>query len=633
MAEIKGIDVSANQGNINWKAVANYGMGFAILRITEKGNVIDPTFERNYKGCVDNKIPVGVYKYSYATSIEQIKTEANVVIKTLNKRKLDYPVFLDIEDKCQASLSKELMMKMIDAFRAIIVKAGYKFGVYCGYSWYQNKLPDGAKKYDVWAARYSSNDDGSLPERLRIPASTGVVGWQYSSKSIINGIPTKVDRSVFYKDYSSTNNTNNSTTNKQEGGNKLTKEQAINALIAVAKNEIGYLEKATNDQLDSKTANAGYNNYTKYWRDVYPAYQGQPWCACQISWDMMTAFGLETAKKLLRHWPYVYCPAMRDYFTLYANPQVGDIVIFWSSKKKEFVHTGLVIKVQGDQFWTIEGNTSGASGVVANGGGICQKTYYNSQLPGTKFCRPDYSIVTSIKSNSSTNTSTTTTTKNWIELGDRGENVKTLQTKLNKVGYKLKVNGICGNATVTAIKDFQTKYNLAVDGQAGKNTITKLDSVITAKENKDFKAFVGACTTDSTPVYQKATGTTALATYPMLNRGNLVDVIEVSGSRYKIKIANAYTGYIDKNKITIPDKLNSIKSEYPYVGKCTGNDVAVRKDAGTYYAKISGYPTLNKDNKVDVLGVKKDNSGNEWKKVRIANKHVGYVFGKYITKA
>ena len=245
-------------------------------------------------------------------------------------------------------------------------------------------------------------------------------------------------------------------------------------------------------------------------------------------------------------------------------------------------------------------------------------------------CRPDYSIVTSIKSGSSTNTSTTTTTKNWIEYGDRGNDVKTLQTKLNKVGYKLEVNGICGNATVTAIKDFQTKYDLAVDGQAGKNTITKLDSVISAKENKNFKAFVGACTTDGTSVYQKATGTTALATYPQLNRGNLVDVIGVSGSRYKIKIANAYIGYIDKAKITTPDKLT--KSEYPYVGKCTGNDVAVRKDAGTSYAKISGYPTLNKDNKVDVLGVKKDSFGNKWKQVKIANKYIGYVFGKYITR-
>lgn len=618
MSEIKGIDVSANQGNINWKTVANYGMGFAILRITEKGNVIDPTFEKNYKGCIDNKIPVGVYKYSYATSIEQIKTEVSIVIKTLNKRKLDYPVFLDIEDKCQRNISKNIMMQMINAFRAIIVKAGYKFGIYCSESWYNTYLPDGAKKYDCWIAHYPDPDDGTM--QTRVKPGTGI-GWQYSSKATIPGIPTKVDRSIFYKDYSSINNAN-----KQEGGNKLTKEQAINALIAVAKNEIGYLEKATNAQLDSKTANAGYNNYTKYWRDVYPAYQGQPWCACQISWDMMTAFGLETAKKLLRHWPYVYCPAMRDYFTLYANPQVGDIVIFWSSKKKEFVHTGLVIKVQGDQFWTIEGNTSGASGVVANGGGICQKTYYNSQLPGTKFCRPDYSIVTSIKSGSSTNTSTTTTTKNWIEYGDRGNDVKNLQAKLNKVGHNLEVDGICGNATVSAIKDFQEKYNLTVDGQAGKNTITKLDSVIAAKENKNFKAFVGACTTNSTPVYQKATGATALATYPILNRGNLVDVIGMSGSRYKIKIANAYTGYIDKNKITTPDKLTT---KYPH-GVCTGNDVAVRKGAGKSYHKISGYPTLNKDNEVDILGSKKDSSGNVWKKVRIAGKHIGYVFGKYI---
>ena len=619
MAEIKGIDVSANQGNINWKAVANYGMGFAILRITEKGNVIDPTFERNYKGCIENKIPVGVYKYSYATSIGQIKTEANIVIKTLNKRKLDYPVFLDIEDKCQRNISKNIMMQMINAFRAIIVKAGYKFGIYCGESWYNTYLPDGAKKYDCWIAHYPDPDDGTM--QTRVKPGTGI-GWQYSNKATIPGIPTKVDRSIFYKDYSSINNAN-----KQEGGNKLTKEQAINALIAVAKNEIGYLEKATNAQLDSKTANAGYNNYTKYWRDIYPAYQGQPWCACQISWDMMTAFGLETAKKLLRHWPYVYCPTMANLFTLYANPQVGDIVIF--KHNGVFTHTGLVIKVQGDKFWTIEGNTSGASGIVANGGGVCQKSYYNSQLPGTKFCRPDYSIVTSIKSGSSTNISTTTTTKNWIEYGDRGNDVKTLQTKLNKVGYKLEVNGICGNATVTAIKDFQTKYNLAVDGQAGKNTITKLDSVIAAKDNKNFGAFVGACTTDGTSVYQKATGATALATYPMLNRGNLVDVVGVSGSRYKIKIANAYTGYIDKNKITTPDKLTT---KYPH-GVCTGNDVAVRKGAGKSYDKISGYPTLNKDNEVDILGSKKDSSGNEWKKVRIAAKYIGYVFGKYIIEA
>ena len=620
MSEIKGIDVSANQGNINWKTVANYGMGFAILRITEAGNVIDSTFEQNYKGCIKNKIPVGVYKYSYASTIAEIQSEARKVVSVLNGRKLDYPVWLDLEWNNQKSLGSENIHKMAEAFRKIVVAAGYKFGIYCNVDWYVNVICSHLKKYDFWVAQYPANDTGVIVERLRPDYGTM---WQYSSKAVIPGISTKVDRSISYKNYSSTTNKNNST-NKQEGGNKLTKEQAINALIAVAKNEIGYLEKATNAQLDSKTANAGYNNYTKYWRDVYPAYQTQAWCACFVSWLMMTAFGLETAKKLLKHWPYVYCPTMANLFTLYANPQVGDIVIF--KHNGVFTHTGLVIKVQGDKFWTIEGNTSGASGIVANGGGVCQKSYHNSQLPGTKFCRPDYSIVTSIKSNSTTNSSTITTTKNWIEYGDKGNDVTILQTKLNKVGYKLEVDGICGNATVAAIKDFQRKYNLAVDGQAGKNTITKLNSVIAAKENKNFKAFVGACTTDSTSVYQKATGATTLATYPKLNKGNLVDVIGVSGSRYKIKIANAYTGYIDKSKITTPDKLTT---KYPH-GVCTGNDVAVRKGAGKSYDKISGYPTLNKDNEVDILGSKKDSSGNEWKKVRIAAKYIGYVFGKYI---
>lgn len=174
--------------------------------------------------------------------------------------------------------------------------------------------------------------------------------------------------------------------------------KAINKLIQIAKNEIGYLEKASNSQLDSKTANAGENNYTKYWRDIKPDYQGQPWCAAFISWCMMKAFGLDTAKKLLKHWPYVYCPTMADLFTLNSNPKVGDIVIFY--RNGVFAHTGIVIKVSGDRFWTVEGNTSGGSTIIANGGGVCQKSYYNSNLPGTKFCTPNYSLVKNTTSDS-----------------------------------------------------------------------------------------------------------------------------------------------------------------------------------------------------------------------------------------
>ena len=166
---------------------------------------------------------------------------------------------------------------------------------------------------------------------------------------------------------------------------------AIDKLIQIAKNEVGYLEKASNNQLDSKTANAGSNNYTKYWRDVKPSYQGQPWCAGFVSWCFMKAFGQEKAKELLKHWPYVYCPTLGNLFTKNANPKIGDIVIFY--RNGTFTHTGIVTAVIGDMFYTIEGNTSGASGIIANGGGVCAKSYLNSQMPGTKFCTPNYSLV------------------------------------------------------------------------------------------------------------------------------------------------------------------------------------------------------------------------------------------------
>ena len=113
---IKGIDVSAYQGKINWKIVADYGMGFAILRITEKGNKIDSTFEQNYKGCDQHGIPVGVYKYSYAKSVAQAEQEAEGVLKVLGKRKLDFPVFYDLEWSEQRNLGSAAVEKIALAF-------------------------------------------------------------------------------------------------------------------------------------------------------------------------------------------------------------------------------------------------------------------------------------------------------------------------------------------------------------------------------------------------------------------------------------------------------------------------------------------------------------------------------------
>lgn len=464
--ELKGIDVSAWQGAIDWDTVANYGMDFVILRITEAGNVIDSYFEKNYSGCQKYNIPTGVYKYSYAMTIAEIQNEARKVVEVLNGRKLQYPVWLDLEWNNQRSLGAEQIHELAEAFEKIITAAGYKFGIYCNVDWYLNVICSHLKKYDFWIARYPANDDGWLQERLRPDFGAG---WQYSSKAKIPGINGTVDRNIFYKDYKEVS----------------TVDKNIEKLILIAKNEIGYLEKKSNSQLDSMTGNAGSANYTKYWRDIKPEYQGQPWCAAFISWCFMKAFGIENAKKLLKHWPYVYCPALGNLFTKNANPKIGDIVIFYHNGT--FTHTGLVTAVIGDRFYTIEGNTNGASGIIANGGGVCAKSYLNSQMPGTKFCTPDYSIVSNTVAPSKSEDTPSNTTQTGekymfepetVQLGSVGTSVLLLQEILVARGFKgrnskvLDLDREAGDNTIYALKAYQKSRNgaLEVDGVCGSET-------------------------------------------------------------------------------------------------------------------------------------------------------------------
>lgn len=345
-----------------------------------------------------------------------------------------------------------------------------------------------------------------------------------------------------------------------KGNNTNMIAKAINAVINIALAEVGYLEKATNANLDDKTANAGSNNYTKYWRDIYPAYQGQPWCACFVTWVFVIAFGKAMAQKLLKHYPYVYCPTMADLFILNANPKVGDIVIF--KHNGVFTHTGIVIKVSGDQFWTVEGNTSGGSTIIANGGGVCKKTYFNSNLPGTKFITPDYSKVQEIKNKG--NDTPSISTPSMLKMGSNGSAVKALQKNLNTlIKAKLTVDGEFGTATYNAVIKFQTKYKLTADGIVGENTQKKINSLLKKKNSStatthSTKSVVGEVTANELNVrswygIDSSTGKKypTIVSYPKLKKTNRVSVLatyKVNGETwYKIAINNAAT----KNKDVI----------------------------------------------------------------------------------
>ena len=367
--EIKGIDVSAWQGKIDWKTVADYGMGFAILRITEAGNVVDSQFENNLAGCNKYNIPVGVYKYSYAMTIAEIQREARKAVSTLNGRRIQFPVFLDLEHNNQRSLGSESVHKMADAFRESVEAAGYKFAIYCNVDWYENVICSHLKKYDFWIARYPANDDGWLQERLRPDFG---VGWQYSSKAKIPGISGTVDRNVFYKDYSEeTEKKEETTVNKLQEHTKLGDYYANNGGTKP------YLEKKSNAYLDDFTKNAGDKNYTKFARDVnnwnQPGCQGQPWCAVYQFWKLVKVFGLTKALQIMGGGFY-NCQSVTRHAkqkgTWHSTPKKGALIIFRNGS-----HIGSVNSYDATYVYTNEGNTSSAPGVVANGGACRNKKY------------------------------------------------------------------------------------------------------------------------------------------------------------------------------------------------------------------------------------------------------------------
>ncbi len=170
---------------------------------------------------------------------------------------------------------------------------------------------------------------------------------------------------------------------------------AIKKLQAIAKNEVGYLEKKSDSKLDDKTANAGSNNYTKYARDIYPSLQAQPWCDMFVDWCFVQAFGTVAAKQLIGGGFSAYTPTSAQYYKnkgrYYSKPEVGDQVFFKNSTR--IYHTGIVTKVTSSKVYTIEGNTSSGTAVIANGGGVYEKSYAltNSSIDG--YGRPDWSLV------------------------------------------------------------------------------------------------------------------------------------------------------------------------------------------------------------------------------------------------
>ena len=193
-----GIDVSKWNKEIDWQAVKEEGIEFAIIRCGYRGAasgalVIDPMYEENIKGAIDAGIPVGVYFFTQAINEVEAVEEASMVIRLIEDYDVDYPVFLDSESaggKGRADmLDAEERTNAHEAFLETVSAAGYETGIYASKNWLNDRINmTDLSTYKTWLAEYT--DVPSYDEYYHM--------WQYTSKGTVDGIETQVDLNLCY---------------------------------------------------------------------------------------------------------------------------------------------------------------------------------------------------------------------------------------------------------------------------------------------------------------------------------------------------------------------------------------------------------------------------------------------------
>lgn len=183
----------------------------------------------------------------------------------------------------------------------------------------------------------------------------------------------------------------------------MEKNEIINELVKFAESQVGYKEKKSKKDLDSKTANAGANNYTKYAQffddlrkkgvDVYNGEKNigksAAWCDVFVDYVFVQVCGLDKGLKMLyqpaRNSCGAGCRFSAEYFrknkAIKSTPAVGDVVYFGPVGEEN--HTGIVVKINAKSFITIEGNKNNQVSRVSH-----------KLTEAVQFGRPDWSIAT-----------------------------------------------------------------------------------------------------------------------------------------------------------------------------------------------------------------------------------------------
>lgn len=190
-----GIDVSKWQGNIDYDKVKQAGVEFVYIKLGGQNGIgkeyyIDPKFTQNIEGFKRAGIPVGLYFYSYANSIEQAKKDALWVLEQIKDYEIDLPIAFDWENWSSYNnfhMSFNTLTKTAEAFMKTLEAKGYKSMLYSSKNylekiWFKTSFP-------VWLAHYTS----------KTSYQGEYMCWQRTSSAKIPGITANtVDVDICY---------------------------------------------------------------------------------------------------------------------------------------------------------------------------------------------------------------------------------------------------------------------------------------------------------------------------------------------------------------------------------------------------------------------------------------------------
>ena len=188
--------------SLDWNAIKAEGIDYVILKAGSSRSGIEPTFENDYISAKAAGLDVGVYFYTYATNVSQIKADAERLLSIIDGKSFEYPIYLDLEDDALLNVEPSILTEMCVTFISILQENGYYAGLYVNHEWLYNILQTEKMLdlFEIWYARYPQNVTEYVWNTAEFGEQLGM--WQYTDKGSLNAIPEmNVDMNYAYKDY------------------------------------------------------------------------------------------------------------------------------------------------------------------------------------------------------------------------------------------------------------------------------------------------------------------------------------------------------------------------------------------------------------------------------------------------